>query len=539
MALRRPDGAPGLLVVPPGTDPARSLGWQLVDWYERMLVHGPGDIEGEPIKLDDELVMFVVLAYALDEHGRRLVHRAVLSRAKGRAKSELAGMVGCGEALGPVRFSHWARPGEVSWWGYRYQPGEPVGRPVRSPMLRCLATEEGQAGNTYDNVRFMLERGDIAGQVGGIDVGLTRTFLPGSGEVRPCTAGSASKDGGKESWACADETHLYLLPELVRMHDTVTRNLTKRRIAEPWMLETTTAFVENQESVAEASMGYARKIADGHIRNRGLLFDHRSGDISDEDFADDDRMLEALRQSYGPAAEWMDLHRILSEIRDPKTRPGDARRFFLNQPVRADAHQSWLPDGAWLGCAAGPHRPWLGLRDDLPTWVALDMALKHDSVAVIAVQLDEVGRWQVAHCIWLPNGDLVDVAGVEQHLRDLHRRTRLMEVAYDPAYFQRSAESLADDGLPMVEFPQTGARMVPACQTAYELICAGDVVHDGSPVLFDQVTSATARPAGEGWRLSKGKARRKIDAAIALVMVLHRATARPEPAKSDGFAIVL
>lgn len=521
-AVVRPDGAPGLWVVPEGASAELSLGWQIVAWIEHFLCHGPGDVEGDALALDDELTMFLVMAYALNREGRRLVHRAILSRAKGRAKSELAGAVVCVEALGPARFSHWAKRGEVSSWGYVFEEGEPVGAPVRSPMIRALATEEGQAGNTYENVRAMLTRGPIAGEVAGIDVGLTRVFLPGSGEVRPCTAGSASKDGGRESFAVADETHLYVLPELRRMHDTVTRNLTKRRIAEPWMLETSTAFQIGEGSVAESSLEYATRIAGGLVVNRGLFVDHRFGQVDAWD--DDDAMLAGLRQAYGPAAAWMDLPRIVAEIRDPKTRAVDARRYFLNQPAPADSGESWLPAGAWERCTA----PELAPVDGAPTWVGVDMALKHDSVAVVHVQVVE-GRYVARHKVWMPSGT-IDVAAVEAYLADLHDRYELREVAYDPAYFQRSAEALADDGLPMVEFPQSPARMVPACQTAFELICAEQVAHDGSPLFAEQVTAASPRSAGEGWRLSKGKAKRKIDAAIALVMALSRASSAPATA---------
>jgi hypothetical protein len=55
------------------------------------------------IELDDEQVKFVLGCYALNEDGRRLIRRAVFSRPKGRAKSELAAMLVCAEALGPVR----------------------------------------------------------------------------------------------------------------------------------------------------------------------------------------------------------------------------------------------------------------------------------------------------------------------------------------------------------------------------------------------------------------------------------------------------
>ena len=104
-----------------------------------MLVHGPGDVEGEDIEVDDEIALFLCWLYRLHpaehkEAGRRLVQRAVLSRPKGRAKSETAGEFVCAEALGPVRFDHWAEGGEVSSWGYEYAEGEPVGKPVRA---RC------------------------------------------------------------------------------------------------------------------------------------------------------------------------------------------------------------------------------------------------------------------------------------------------------------------------------------------------------------------------------------------------------------------
>ncbi len=200
------------------------------------------------------------------------------------------------------------------------------------------------------------------------------------------------------------------------------------------------------------------------------------------------------------------------------------RRWRLNQWVRSQ--ESWLPAGAWEQCA--DERP---LRDDLPVWVGIDMALKHDSIAVVIAQPQDDLVVTRAH-IWQPQDEGVDVAGVERHLRSLHQQYQVREFVYDPAYFQRSAEALADDGLPMVEFPQSAARMIPACGHAYELIVNGTVTHDGSPTYTDQVLSAAQRMTDTGWRLSKGKSKRKIDACIALVMALDRATSRQETASS-------
>jgi hypothetical protein len=176
-----------------------TLGWQVLAWIEAYLVHGPGDVQGTPIRLDDELTAFLLRAYALDPvTGRRVYDEALLSRPKGRAKSELAGMLVCAEARGPVRFDGWDAA------------GEPVGRSVRYPFVRALATEEGQAGNTYANVAYMLEvaRDTHPEMFGGVDLGRdwqtsTRVYLPGGGEIRPSTASSAAKDGGKETFAVA------------------------------------------------------------------------------------------------------------------------------------------------------------------------------------------------------------------------------------------------------------------------------------------------------------------------------------------------
>ena len=105
-----------------------SLGWSAISWIEHYLVHGPGDVQGQPVELDDEFAAHILKAYRLDPvSGARLVRRDFLSRAKGRSKSGLAAFIACFEALGPCRFDHFAEAGEVSPWGYEYDEGEPVG----------------------------------------------------------------------------------------------------------------------------------------------------------------------------------------------------------------------------------------------------------------------------------------------------------------------------------------------------------------------------------------------------------------------------
>ncbi len=319
-------------------EPFVTLGWSAISWIEHYLVHGPGDVQGQPIELDDEFAQFILKAYRLDpETGARRVRRAFLSRAKGRSKSGLAGFVACFEALGPCRFDHWAAPGEVSEWGYEYEPGEPVGKPLIYVEALCVATEEGQAGNTYDGIFYMLNpetcSDALAEDYPGLDVGLSRVVLPDSrGSIEPLSSGDSSKDGGKSTFIVADETHLWILPRLKSMHSTMARNLLKRKLASGWMLETSTMYGAGEESVAEGTHAYAIAAKPGTRAADSLLFDHNQA--SDKwDLNDRGERIKALHESYGPAAAWMDIEALADAWDDPQVTEQEYRRYWLNQPV--------------------------------------------------------------------------------------------------------------------------------------------------------------------------------------------------------------
>lgn len=340
-------------ILSPDHERSRSLGWLAAAWIDHFCVHGPGDVKGEPVRLSDEMAAFTADVYALDRDGHRLYDSAFLSRPKGSDKSGHGARLAMFEALGPCRFAGWAEGGEVfEWLGfrYRYERGEPMGRPVTSPFLRILATEEGQAGNVYDSIYLNLREGPLRDAFGRPDdVGLTRVYLPGGGEIRPSTAASASKDGGRETWCNFDETHLYYSPELRRTYATVRRNMAKRKDAEPWSFETSTMYQPGQQSVAEASHTLAGQIREGKIRMPRFLFDHREAP-AETDLADPESLRAGLIEAYGDAASYMPIDRLIAEIWDPRNDVTDSRRYFLNQ-VQA-AFDAWVAPHEWDACAS-------------------------------------------------------------------------------------------------------------------------------------------------------------------------------------------
>lgn len=504
-----------------------TLGWQVADWIETLLCHGPGDVQGDPIELDPEFLAVLVRAYELSKDGRRKVRRYILSRAKGRAKSELAGMVVCAEALGPVRFDHWAEEGEVSSWGYQFDRGEPVGRPPTYPFIRCLATEETQSGNTYDNVHFMLSDAVSEGRLDKrVDVGLTRTFLPGGGEIRPSTASNSAKDGGKETFAVFDETHLYDLPELRRMHGTVRRNLRKRKDAQPWSLETTTMYEAGAESVAETthrSLSGIRPPAD-------VVFDHREGsDPEGFDWDNDDALLAALHEAYGPAAGWMDLPGILAEIRDPETEKSDAIRFFLNRASSTAADFISLAEWDKLKVA-------VELQPKDVICVGFDGSRGGDATGIVGVRASDgltvpLGIWE------RPQGDKawqLPRSEIHERVAEVFTTYRVVRWYGDPRYWETDHDAWTHQygSPPVMELPQSSSRLHGAASrvvTQVRATLAGEEIddmpgihHNGDHHFRAHVGNARReRFGGRGsmdgrWRLAKKAPERHIDLAVAM-----------------------
>lgn len=521
-------------------DRNRSLGWVAIWWIETFCVHGPGDVQGTPVKLDDEFAGFILDVYALDEDGRRNYDSAFISRAKGRAKSELAGFVVLFEAFGPARFYDYAKGGETYTYKgktYVYAKGEPMGTEVVAPVIRCLATEEGQAGNTYDNVHFNLTEGPLAEGLPRDAAGLTRIFVPGGGEIIPSTASNSSKDGGKETMVVFDETHLYLSPELKRMYATVRRNLAKRKQAEPWSLETSTMYMPGENSVAEETHNLAKAIAEGKTKRQRLLFDHREAD-PDVDLTNEDEVRAGLREAYGPFADVMDIDRIMNEIYDPRNDPQDSRRYYFNQPT--SSKDAWLSAPEWNSISAVKE---ISKTDEIT--LGFDGSRKRsrgvaDATALIGCRVSDGHLFEIK--IWEqpdgPAGDdwEVPTEDVDFEVRKAFETYKVVGMFADPAKWESYVanwESAFGKNLKVksslnhpIEWWMTGNRsylVVRALEQFHDAIIQKDVTHDGSRALTRHMLNARRRIGRGGLTIAKSHpdSRDKIDAAIAATLAFQ------------------
>lgn len=489
-----------------------SLGYQIADFIQENCCYGPGDLQGTyPVQIDDEILEYIVECYRIDPiSGRKVYDESVLSRPKGRAKTEIAGWLVVAEAFGPARFSHWD------------ENGQPVGRPVTSPLIKCLATEESQATASFAVVAYIVNdwgqehRPHIYGGIAGVRQyqSATAIYLPHGGEIRACTSGSASKDGGKETFVVGDETHLYILRELKMMYGTVRRNLGKRKIAEPWLMQTTTAYRPGEMSIAEETLTLWRK---GELSD-SVHVDHREakGRI---DIADRERTMAQLRYVYGPAGEWMDLSRIYREMTDPRSCPDEATaaRYFLNRPM--STQDAWIAKDVHdrqtrAGDVVGPGEP---------ICLGFDGSLNDDTTVLRGCRMSDgflfrIGAWPkpdgAAGIGWeVPRADVLAT------IREAHARYDVVRGYYDPHEWRSDIDALAEEfGEERVLRWETrrDVQMAAALDRLHADLMNGVVWHDDDPLAAEHYGNVYVRRKGPHRLVRKEhpQSSRKIDSVV-------------------------
>lgn len=465
-----------------------SLGWPshgriVCAWIEQHCVYGEGDYFGQPVRLQRWQKQILYWLYEYNPaSGERRFREALIEVPKGQGKTPLNGWIQLFELLGPPLFG-----------------------PKGSPLIPVAAASFEQADLLFGDMKHACrESPTLRHHVDTYDTEIIVRSGPGRSYRVAAVAGT--NDGQRPSSLGADEIHEWLGPK-ERVHLVLVNGMAKR--ANSIAVNTTTPG-SNLDTMAGRKHLYGYRVNSGELVDPRFLFVHYgAADVFDLTVPE---QLHAAVLAANPAAGTF-LRTDDVVARFYQIPEFEFRRYHLGQWTRAD--ECWLPPGAWEACAGE-----VVIDPALPVVVTVDMALKHDSVAVVVAQQQTDGRVAVRSRVWDPAGDTIDVHAVENHLRQLHRDLQVDTVAYDPAYFQRSAEVLLDEGLPMAEFSQAASSMVPACQDAYRLICEGLVVHGDDATLTDHVLSAAVRETDTGWRLSKGRSKRKIDACIAMVMAL-------------------
>jgi hypothetical protein len=464
--------------------------------------------------------------HRLDPRTGRFVHRRGASRrSKGRGKSPIEAAKAIAELAGDVLFA--------GWDAY----GEPVGRPwgtggAPPAWVQIAAVSEDQTENTYGAIyEFLTANDGRTADALRIDTGLTRCYLRDRpGRLEPVTAAAGTREGQRVTYGVLDETHLWTPTNGGRrLARTLRRNVAKMGGR---TYETTNSFVPGEDSVAEATH---KAVLEGAP---GIHYDAvEAPPVKPED--DDATLKEALQIAYGDAW-WIDLDRIISEIRDPETTWEDSERYYFNHNVD-DRHQA-VAAKRWEQLA----RPDITVPAGATIGLGFDGSISDDCTTLIGTILVD----GVPHCFEIetwqrpekaPPGWRIPRGEVQQRVKETFAFYQVGRMMCDPAKWQTEIEGWAEEfGEDIVLFFDTNqpTRMWRACDRFSTALAEGSYSHDGSKTLTEQTLAMHKRkvrvrePDDDGrtkYVFVKGPDRRKIDAGIGAVLALEAAMTMPAP----------
>lgn len=509
-------------------EPWPTLGPQVCAFIEQNLVFGPGDLRGLPARLTDEKRALIYRMYEVEPQfldakrteknpkaGRRRFRRVAVSLRKGLAKTELAAWIAACELHpeGPVRCD-----------GFD-EAGRPVGRGVTDPYIPMVAyTEEQTEDLAYAALLVVLGEGPLADD---FDLGLERIVrIKGDGKAVALASSPDARDGARTTWEHFDETHRFTLPRLKAAHRTMLANLPKRRLADAWALETTTAYATGEGSVAEDTMTYARSIAAGEASNPQLFFYHRQAS-EDRDISTAEGLRAAVLEASGADAAWSDVEGICAQFEDPTSDVQLLRRLWLNQPVAGGGRA--FPIERWHELA----NPAYQAPDGALIVLGFDGSRFGDATALIATEVATGFQWPIG--IWAPparqmaTGERWEVskAAVDAAVTEAFRRWDVWRMYCDPPEFDETIDAWAGRfGEQRVHkwWTRRLLQMGMALQTYRIAMIDGTVTHDGDPVFAQHIGNTVRKDTNirddKGnmlWVVQKerGDSPFKIDAAVA------------------------
>jgi len=509
-----------VLVVPEiDAEPWPTLGPQVCDFIEEYLVFGPGDLRGEPARLDAEKRALIYRMYEVypqghEMEGRRRYKRCALSLRKGTAKTELAAWLAAVEL-------HWEGP--VRCDGFDAQ-GRPVGRGVTDPYIPMVAyTEEQSDELAYGALLVILEHSPLAGDFG---LGLERIMRRGGdGKAVSLATSPNARDGARTTFQVFDETHRFTLPKLRAAHRTMLANIPKRLLSDAWSFEITTAPAPGEGSVAENTMDYARQVAGGKIEDSRLFFFHRQAS-DNHDLETRAGIRKAVIEASGPTAVWSDIEGIVDQWSDPTADRPYLERVWLNRLVQASERA--FDVRIWHSRARSGYR----VANGATITLGFDGARWRDSTALVATEVATGYQWLLGLWERPPNVQEWEVPQdeVDMAVDMAFERWDVWRMYADPPYWESLVAEWAgrygEDRV--VEWWTNRVKaMAFSIQGFDNAVRADDLSHDGDRHLARHIGNACRREVNvrdeQGIRMwtiykEQPESPHKIDAAMAAIL---------------------
>lgn len=391
--------------------------------------------------------------------------------------------------------------------------------PDGGEVYSCAAEKE-QARIVFGAARRMVA---LEPELGGVVTAYRDALeVKSTGSVyRVLSAEAYSKEGLNPSLVIFDEVHAQPNREL---WDVMALAMGAR--VEPLMVGITTAGVmvdaTGRDSLCYEMYRHGQLVAQGLEQDPAFFFawwEPKAGVAADHASP---KVWAEANPGFGDIVAAEDFVAML-----PRTPENEFRTKRTN--VFTADRVAWLPFGAWERCEQqGP------VPDGADVVLGFDGSFNNDSTALVVVSKGAVPHVDVVAC-WEPQGEPVPIVDVEAAIRAACRRWQVAEIVCDPFRWARTYQALEAEGLPVLEFPQSPQRMVPATQRFYEAVVNRTLTHSGDLRLARHVGNAVIKTDARGARLAKDAkgSPRRIDLAVAAVMAFDRAgyetPVAPEP----------
>jgi phage terminase large subunit-like protein len=195
--------------------------------------------------------------------------------------------------------------------------------------------------------------------------------------------------------------------------------------------------------------------------------------------------------------------------------------------------ETWLPAGSWDECAGE-----VTLTPEDEIVLGFDGSYNGDASVIVGAVVPKNDEPVKVFMVKAWEKDLehdgpewrVDIGEVEQTVLDFCQNHNVREIACDPFRWQRSMEVLENHGLPVVAFPQSPQRMIKACAGFFDAVAEKRLVHDGDALLARHISNTAIKltPAGPHIKKESPSSPRKIDACVAAILAVDRASGKIE-----------
>ena len=289
------------------------------------------------------------------------------------------------------------------------------------------------------------------------------------------------------------------------------------------LIAITTAGVRSdrhgKDSIAYSLYNYGKRIASGEEKDDAFFMawweseaDHRLRETWDD-----------ANPGFGDLNAESDFESALR-----RTPEAEFRIKRCNQWV--SSVETWLPAGAWETCAGE-----VELKPEDEIVLGFDGSYNGDASVIVGAVVPETAEDPIKVFLvkaWEkdlerdPDDWRVDIGDVEATIMDFCQNHNVREIACDPFRWQRSMEVLENRGLPVVAFPQSPQRMIKACAIFFDAVAEKRLVHDNDALLTRHVNNTAIKltPAGPHVKKENPNSPRKIDAAVAAILCVDRAS---------------